>query len=232
MNSNAESTKVFQIAIDGYSSCGKSTLAKQLAEHLGIVYIDTGAMYRAFTLYCLQHNIDSTDTASIRLHIPKIHIELRNEKNTTKVILNGSDVSEEIRSMKVSNAVSSYSAHPEVRKALVSQQQELGMHQSVVLDGRDIGTTVFPNAKFKLFMTASEEVRVQRRFDELKAKNPSITYQEIKENIAKRDFEDINRTESPLLQAEDALVLDNSALSPDAQFQWVINQLKALNIIQ
>lgn len=212
------------IAIDGFSSCGKSTFAKMIAKKLNYTYLDTGAMYRALTLFALKNNL-STET--IIHHLDEIKIDFSVDGNgAVQTLLNDKPVEKEIRSLEVSNSVSIFSAVKEVRQKLVSLQQNLGKKGSVVLDGRDIGTTVFPNADIKIFMTASVEIRAQRRFNELKQKGINASFDEISENIKQRDFLDINRQESPLRQAPDALLLDNGNLSFDDQMHWFEGILK------
>src|SRR5690606_6617660 len=207
------------IAIDGYSSCGKSTLAKALAKKIGFTYVDSGAMYRAVTLYFLRNHISLTDDAQIQSALENIHIDLVNVGGNLSVFLNQEDVSEEIRQMKVSEFVSEVSALKKVRKAMVAQQQALGKRKNIIMDGRDIGTTVFPNADLKIFMTASPEIRALRRYHELQAKGENVSMEEVVENLSHRDHIDTHREESPLTQAEDAFVLDNSNLSEDEQLE-------------
>ena len=198
------------IAIDGHSSCGKSTLAKALAEKLGYVYVDTGAMYRAFTLYILQHDIINNKD---KIHDSLKNIEISFVINPTtgfpEVLLNGENVEDEIRQMRVSENVSKISGIKEVRNKMVQLQREMGRGKGLVMEGRDIGTVVFPDAELKLFMTADVEVRAKRRYDELIAKGVEVTFEEVRENLIKRDYEDTHRTESPLIQAEKAIVLDS-----------------------
>lgn len=215
------------IAIDGYSSCGKSTTAKALARKLGYSYIDTGAMYRAVTFYFLKNNIDVDNITAVRNALEKIEITFRvnesiNSENISDVYLNGRNVEQEIRQMDVSNNVSKISAIKEVRVKMVKLQQEMGKHKGVVLDGRDIGTVVFPNAELKIFMTANPFVRAKRRFDELKAKSTEVSMAEVQANIEKRDYIDTHREESPLTQAKDAIVLDNTHLSREEQLEFVM----------
>lgn len=210
--------KKIVIAIDGFSSCGKSTMAKKLAKDIGYTYVDTGAMYRAVTLYTLQNNLwtdDKTpDIARIAEILPNINIELRNEDNQNKIYLNGVDVSEEIRGMYVSSHVSAISAISEVRAKLVNEQQEMGKKGAIVMDGRDIGTNVFPNAELKIFVTARPEVRAERRYKELIAKGDNNTsFGEVLKNLQERDHIDANREVNPLKQADDAIVLDNSDIT-------------------
>lgn len=212
------------IAIDGFSSCGKSTVAKALAKELNFAFIDTGAMYRAVTLYFLRHNIDFLDEKAIQEALMNIQIDFVPNGDMTHILLNGEDVSLEIRKMYVSDKVSEVSAIRQVREVMVAQQQELGKRRNVVLDGRDVGTTVFPNANLKIFMTASADVRAKRRFEELKAKGDISTLEEIRANLAHRDHIDTTREESPLRQAEDAIVLDNTNLTPAEQLKFILDR--------
>ena len=212
----------FIIAIDGFSSCGKSTVAKALAKKLNFVFVDSGAMYRAVTLYFLRHQVDMNNTEAVLAALENIQIDFIPNVEKTQILLNNEDISDEIRQMEVSARVSEVSAIKEVRHAMVAQQQVLGSRRNIVMDGRDIGTTVFPDADLKLFMTAQPEVRAQRRFDELSAKGEAVTIEEIKENLAHRDHIDSTREESPLRQAEDAVVLDNSNLTQEEQLDIVI----------
>jgi len=216
------------IAIDGYSSCGKSTVAKALANKLHYVYVDSGAMYRAVTLYFLRNNIDLEDDSKISEALESIHIDFHKEHGTTKVLLNDEDVSEEIRQMPVSENVSAVSAIKAVRKAMVKQQQKMGARKNVVMDGRDIGTTVFPHAQVKIFMTADPKVRAERRYLELKNKGENITLEEVFENIAHRDYQDTTRKESPLIRAEDAIILDNTDMTEDEQLAFVSDKVNAI----
>ncbi len=215
------------IAIDGFSSCGKSTMAKALARQIGYIYIDSGAMYRAVTLYCLNHNLiegDTVDTQSLAPLMDDIHIDFRPDAATgkTHTFLNGEDVEQEIRSMRVSDKVSPVSAIPFVRTALVAAQQKLGERKGIVMDGRDIGTTVFPQAELKIFVTASAETRAQRRVDELQAKGIAVNFEEVVANINKRDHIDQTRKESPLRKADDAITLDNSHMTIEEQDAWLL----------
>lgn len=212
------------IAIDGFSSCGKSTVAKALAKELNFAFIDTGAMYRAVTLYFLRHNIDFLDEKAIKEALTNIQIDFVPNGDITHILLNGEDVSLEIRKMYVSDKVSEVSAIKQVREVMVAQQQELGKRRNVVLDGRDVGTTVFPHANLKIFMTASADVRAKRRFEELKAKGDISTIEEIRANLAHRDHIDTTREESPLRQAEDAIVLDNTNLTPAEQLKFILDR--------
>ncbi|MGN0001830.1 MAG: (d)CMP kinase [Sphingobacterium composti] len=212
----------FIIAIDGFSSCGKSTVAKAIAKRLNFVFVDSGAMYRAVTLYFLRNRIDITDTEAIKTALANIHIDFIPNTDKTQILLNGEDISDEIRQMEVSEKVSEVSAIKEVRHAMVAQQQQLGARRDIVMDGRDIGTTVFPDADLKIFMTADPLVRANRRHAELVAKGEQVTLDEIIENLAHRDHIDSTREESPLRQAEDAIVLDNSNLTQDDQLDFVL----------
>jgi cytidylate kinase len=218
--------KKITIAIDGYSSCGKSTMAKDLAREIGYIYIDSGAMYRAVTLYCLENGLftnEGIDTERLESAMPDIRIsfELNPETQRPMTFLNGQNVEDRIRTMEVSNRVSPVAALPFVRKALVELQQEMGRAKGIVMDGRDIGTAVFPDAELKIFVTASAEIRAQRRYDELKAKGQEASFEEILTNVKERDYIDQNREVSPLRQAEDALLLDNSNMTIEEQKQWL-----------
>ena len=218
--------KKITIAIDGYSSCGKSTMAKDLAREVGYIYIDSGAMYRAVTLYCLENGLftpDGIDTEKLEAMMPNIRIsfQLNPETQRPMTYLNGENVEDRIRTMEVSTRVSPVAAIPFVREALVKQQQEMGQAKGIVMDGRDIGTVVFPDAELKIFVVASAEIRAQRRYDELKAKGQEASYEEILANVKERDHIDQNREVSPLRQAEDALLLDNSNLTIEEQKQWL-----------
>lgn len=219
------------ITIDGWSSCGKSTLAKQLARELGYVYIDSGAMYRAITLYFLRNHLDWTHQEAVEDALKKITLEfLSNHKNgQSEIYLNGENVEYVIRDLVVAEKVSEVAAIKEVRQFAVKQQQEMGNKKGIVMDGRDIGTVVFPGAELKIFMTADNAIRVQRRFRELYEKNPNITIEEVKANLEMRDYIDSHREVSPLRQAEDALLLDNSRLTMREQLDialgWVRERL-------
>lgn len=218
------------IAIDGFSSCGKSTMAKDLARKIGYVYIDSGAMYRATTLFALQRGYINKegvlDADALEAHLSELHIEFRLNPQTglPETYLNGENVEKAIRTMEVSGFVSPVSALPFVRKAMVLQQQEMGEKKGIVMDGRDIGTTVFPQAELKIFVTASPEVRAQRRVDELIAKGDQVSFEEVLENVKSRDHIDQTRAESPLRQADDALLLDNSHLTIPQQDAWLLEQ--------
>jgi cytidylate kinase len=221
------------ITIDGWSSCGKSTLAKQLATKLKYTYIDSGAMYRAITLYFLRNHVDWTDTKAVVKALKEINIEFfYNEgTKTSEIILNGENVEYMIRELVVAEKVSEVASIKEVREFAVKRQQSLGNNKAIVMDGRDIGTVVFPDAELKIFMTADNAVRVERRFRELYEKNPNITIEEVKNNLEMRDYIDSHREISPLRKAEDAIVLDNSNLTTQEQFQlalkWAMEKIKA-----
>jgi len=218
--------KNFVIAIDGFSSCGKSTVAKALAKQLNFVFVDSGAMYRAVTLYVQRHNIALEDEEAIQKALDEIHIDFIPNPDKTQILLNGEDVSDAIRTMEVSDYVSEVSAIKSVRKAMVRQQQQLGKKRDIVMDGRDIGTTVFPEAALKIFMTASPQIRAERRYAELTAKGELVTMEEVKENLSHRDHIDSTREESPLRQAVDAVVLDNSDLNQEEQLAFVLDLVK------
>jgi CMP/dCMP kinase len=216
------------IAIDGYSSCGKSTMAKQLAAMIGYIYVDTGAMYRAVTWYCLEHNLLRDNLLAedqLAKEMPAIQIEFyRYTDGALRTMLNGKDVEKEIRGMLVSKHVSRVSSLKFVREAMVAMQQTMGKQKGIVMDGRDIGTVVFPQAELKIFVTADAKVRAQRRYDELSAKGEKVDFDEILKNIEERDYLDATRKESPLRKAADALVLDNGNLSIDQQNTWLMDQ--------
>lgn len=223
--------KKITIAIDGHSSCGKSTMAKDLARRIGYVYIDTGAMYRAVTLFAMRHNLianGQVDAAKLQEEMGNIHISLRLNPETQRpdTYLNGECVEKEIRTMEVSRHVSLIAALPFVRSAMVEMQREMGKEKGVVMDGRDIGTVVFPHAELKIFVTASAEVRAQRRYDELTAKGEKCNYEEILENVKERDRIDSTRETSPLRQAEDAIVLDNTHMTIPEQENWLMEEYK------
>lgn len=218
------------IAIDGYSSCGKSTMAKDLAREIGYIYVDTGAMYRAVTHYALQHglfdtdgNIDADNLESKMKEI-EINFKFNAEAGRPDTYLNGTLVEKDIRTMEVSSHVSVVAALPFVREAMVAQQQKMGQEKGIVMDGRDIGTTVFPNAELKIFVTASAEVRAQRRYDELQAKGMEGKYEDILKNVQERDYIDSHREVSPLRKADDALLLDNSNMTIAEQKQWLMER--------
>lgn len=222
--------KKIVIAIDGFSSCGKSTMAKDLAREVGYIYVDTGAMYRCVTLYALRNGLfengGKVKVAELKRHLPQIEISfVRNETTgMPEVCLNGENVEREIRTMEVSTHVSPVAAQPAVRAALVAQQQRMGRDKGIVMDGRDIGTTVFPDAELKIFVTAEADVRARRRYDELKAKGMPADYDRILHNIEERDYIDSNREVSPLTKAADALTLDNSYLTIDQQKAWLMER--------
>ncbi|MEO8172480.1 MAG: (d)CMP kinase [Sediminibacterium sp.] len=213
------------ITLDGYSSCGKSTLARQLANELNYVFIDSGAMYRAITLYFLRQHVDWTHSKEIHEALGEITLEFQyNERsNQSDMFLNDENVEALIRDMLVSEHVSEVSALKEVREFGVAQQQKMGDRKGIVMDGRDIGTTVFPNAELKIFVTADPAIRVQRRFKELFAKNPNITVEEVKNNLEMRDYIDSNREFSPLRKAEDAIELDNSNMTREEQLNIALD---------
>ena len=212
------------IAIDGPAGAGKSTIAKLVAAKLGFIYVDTGAMYRAMALYFLENGIQPEDEEKVSAACGQIDISLRYQDGVQQVILNGRDVSGKIRTEAVGNAASVVSAYRAVRQALLALQQNLAKTSNVIMDGRDIGTVVFPDAELKLFVTASPEVRAKRRVDELEAKGIPASYEEVLENVKKRDYIDSTREESPLRQADDALVLDNSHMTLDEQKAWLLEQ--------
>ncbi len=224
--------KKITIAIDGHSSCGKSTMAKDLARKIGYVYVDTGAMYRAVTLYALRNNLFDTDGGikedELKSRMGDISISFRLNTATGRpdTYLNGENVEQEIRTMQVSNRVSPIAALPFVRQALVAQQQAMGKEKGVVMDGRDIGTVVFPDAELKVFVTASAEVRAQRRYDELKAKGMEADYNDILKNVQERDYIDSHRPTSPLRKADDAIELDNSNMTVDEQNDWLMEKYR------
>lgn len=225
--------KKITIAIDGHSSCGKSTMAKDLARKLGYVYIDTGAMYRAVTLFSIQHGLfteEGIDTEVLCGMMDQINITFQFNPETGRpdTYLNGERVEDRIRTMEVSNKVSPIAALDFVRHAMVAQQQEMGKGGGIVMDGRDIGTTVFPHAELKIFVTASAEVRAQRRFDELTAKGEPCNYDEILFNVQERDRIDSTREVSPLRKADDAIVLDNSNMTIPEQAEWLMDQVMKL----
>lgn len=218
----SENTPKIVIAVDGYSSSGKSTMARALASRLGYRYIDSGAMYRAVTLYALKHNIVA-DTKAIIAALPEIEIDFAvSSDGKQSTILNGCNVEKEIRGMEVSSHVSAIATIPEVRREMVRKQQQFGLSKGIVMDGRDIGTTVFPDAELKIFVDASAETRAQRRYDELRDKGDTTsTYAEVLDNIKSRDYTDTHRSESPLRKADDAVVLDNSTMTIDEQNKWL-----------
>ena len=224
--------KKIVIAIDGYSSCGKSTMAKDLAREIGYIYVDTGAMYRAVTLFAMRNKLfgDNGDIDTDRLEqmLPEVSISFKINTETSKpeTCLIGEVVEKEIRSLEVSQHVSPVAALPFVRAKLVEQQQAMGKEKGIVMDGRDIGTVVFPNAELKIFVTATAEIRAQRRFKELQAKGMPANYDDILKNVEERDYIDTHRETSPLRQADDALVLDNSQLTIAEQKKWLMDIFK------
>lgn len=224
--------KKLVIAIDGYSSCGKSTMAKDLAREIGYIYVDTGAMYRSVTLFALQNGLfledDSMKEAELEQKIKDIEIAFRlnGETGRPDTYLNGENVEKEIRTLEVSSHVSRIAALPFVRKKLVAQQQKMGEEKGIVMDGRDIGTSVFPNAELKIFVTADAKVRAQRRYDELQAKGMKGDFDDILKNIEERDYIDTHRDVSPLRKADDAIVLDNSHMTIAEQKAWLLNEYR------
>ena len=220
--------KKITIAIDGHSSCGKSTMAKDLAREVGYIYIDSGAMYRAVTYYCLQHDLfigDSVKMDELQAAMPNIKITFRlNAEGRPETCLNGESIERDIRGMAVSSRVSLIATIGFVREAMVALQQDMGREKGIVMDGRDIGTTVFPDAELKIFVTASTEVRAQRRYDELKAKGEEISYESILENVKERDRIDSGRAISPLRKADDAIELDNSHMTIPEQKAWLMDR--------
>ena len=222
--------KKITIAIDGHSSCGKSTMAKDLAREVGYIYVDTGAMYRSVTLYALRHGLFNADgtikTQELEAAMPDISIDQKLVDGKTTTFLNGENVEREIRTLEVSNHVSPIAAIAFVRTALVAQQQRMGQTGGIVMDGRDIGTVVFPHAELKIFVTASAEVRAQRRYDELQQKGIPADYADILKNIQERDYIDSHREVTPLRQAEDALLLDNSHMTIEEQNHWLMSHFE------
>ncbi|MCR4604048.1 MAG: (d)CMP kinase [Prevotella sp.] len=224
--------KKITIAIDGHSSCGKSTMAKELARRVGYIYVDTGAMYRSVTLYALRNQLFADDgtvlAGRLEAEMPNINISFRLNEETGRpdTYLNGECVEQEIRSLEVSSHVSPVAALPFVRTAMVAQQQQMGQGGGVVMDGRDIGTVVFPQAELKVFVTASAEVRAQRRYDELKEKGMPADYDDILKNVQERDYIDSHREVSPLRQADDALLLDNSQMTIPEQNEWLMERFR------
>lgn len=223
-----EQKPLITIAVDGFSSSGKSTMAKKLAKTIGYAYIDSGAMYRAVTLYCLENNLfdgDRLDTEALERQLDNIRVTFGvNAEGKTETYLNGRNVETEIRQMPVSSKVSIVAAVPSVRHALVRQQQELGKGKGIVMDGRDIGTTVFPDAEMKVYVDASPETRARRRYDELVEKgDTSVSYEEVYRNVCERDHIDMNRAESPLRKADDAVVLNNSDMTIEEQDKWLLD---------
>ena len=222
--------KKITIAIDGHSSCGKSTMAKDLAREVGYVYVDTGAMYRSVTLYALRNGLFNADGSikedELKARMADIRIDQQLVDGKTVTFLNGEDVERDIRTLEVSNHVSPIATLAFVRTALVAQQQRMGAEGGIVMDGRDIGTVVFPHAELKIFVTASAEVRAQRRYDELKQKGMPADYQDILKNVQERDYIDSHREVSPLRQADDALLLDNSNMTIAQQKQWLMERFQ------
>ena len=220
------------VAIDGHSSCGKSTMAKSLAAQVGYIYVDTGAMYRAVTLFAMRQGLfdaqGQPDAARLEALVPKIEVSFHLDPTTNLplVCLNGEVVEEEVRTLEVSSHVSAIAALPFVREALTRQQQRMGEEKGIVMDGRDIGTVVFPQAELKVFVTASAEVRAQRRYLELTAKGQSVAFEDILRNVQERDYIDSHREVAPLRQADDALVLDNSELTREEQMQWLLDRFE------
>jgi len=221
------------IAIDGFSSCGKSTLAKAMAKELHYIFIDSGAMYRAVALFCsrqgwVDRNHIDVDAIINGLEAIELHFE-RNADRKLEIFLNGENVEKEIRTLEISSLVSQVSAIREVRVKLVTEQRKMGQKGGVVMDGRDIGSVVFPNADLKLFVTARPEIRAERRFLELRATDPQVTMEDVRKNLAERDHLDSTRTESPLIQTADAIVLDNSDMTPAEQLEFALNQVNSLS---
>ena len=220
--------KKITIAIDGFSSCGKSTMAKDLARRVGYIYVDTGAMYRSVTLYALRNHLFRADgtimTDELQARMPQINISFKLNQQTGRpdTYLNGECVEQEIRSLEVSNHVSPIAALPFVRTAMVAQQQQMGREKGIVMDGRDIGTVVFPDAELKIFVTASAQVRAQRRYDELQQKGMPADFDDILKNVQERDYIDSHREVSPLRRADDAIELDNSHMTIDEQNEWLM----------
>lgn len=220
------------IAIDGYSSCGKSTMAKQMAKELGYIYIDTGAMYRAVTLYALRNGFFKSgelDEKALIANLKNINVAFKynSNLNSSETCLNNENIEQEIRGIEVSNHVSKVARVKEVRSKMVDLQREMGNEKGLVMDGRDIGSVVFPNAELKIFMTADYEIRAKRRFDELKAKGDNTSYEDVLANINSRDMDDTSRTENPLIKAEDAIVIDNSNITQQEQLELALGYAKA-----
>ena len=229
MRFNRDTTKMKKIiiAIDGFSSTGKSTIAKQVAQHLGYVYVDTGAMYRAVALFAMENgyiNSESFDVQTLINALPDIRLQFKYNQNLgfAEMFLNDTNVEKQIRTLEVSQYVSRIAAISEVRSKLVEQQQKMGQERGIVMDGRDIGTVVFPDAEVKIFMNSSAETRAQRRFEELIAKNQNVIYEEVLKNVQERDYIDSHREDSPLIIAKDAVEIDNSKLDKDEQFAQVL----------
>ena len=215
------------IAIDGHSSCGKSTLAKEIAKKLDYIYVDTGAMYRAVTYFFMQNSLISNgklDVSDLEAHLNQISVYFERQKDgNLHTFLNQKDVETEIRTMEVSNNVSEVSQYVEVREKMVALQREMGKGKAIILDGRDIGTVVFPNAEVKIFLTARAEIRAQRRFDEMRMKGDDVKFEDVLKNITERDYKDEHRKESPLRKAKDAIILDNSDFSREKQLEKAID---------
>ncbi len=230
---NMDNKRLITIAIDGFSSSGKSTMAKKLAKTIGYAYIDTGAMYRAVTLYCLRNGLfdgDRLDTERLEAALPDINITFGVDADgKTQTMLNGEVVEQEIRRMEVSSKVSIVAAVGSVRRALVKQQQAMGKQKGIVMDGRDIGTVVFPDAEMKVYVDASPETRARRRYEELRAKGDSVTYEDVLANVSERDRIDTTRAESPLRKADDAVVLDNSNMTIAEQDKWLLDLFNKLS---
>lgn len=222
--------KKIVIAIDGWSSCGKSTLAKQLAKELGYIYIDSGAMYRAVTLYFLRNHVDWTNTSEVTEALTNINLQFKSNSvnGESEIYLNEENVEYVIRDMVVAEKVSEVAAIEEVRSFAVAEQQKIGVSKGIVMDGRDIGTTVFPDAELKIFMTADIAVRVERRFREMYSKNPNITIEEVKDNLEMRDYIDSHRKVSPLQKASDAIEINNTGLTPEEQLQLSLKYVSRL----
>ena len=215
------------IAIDGYSSCGKSTLAKALAKKLGFIYIDSGAMYRAVTLFFIRNQVDINDPKAVKDALQHIELNFHSRDYESHITLNGEEVSEEIRKMPVSENVSEVAANKQVRHEMVRQQQRMGKSKNIVMDGRDIGTTVFQDAQVKLFMTADPKIRAERRYNEMQSKGDTeTTLEEVFENIAHRDYADTTRQESPLVRADDAIILDNTVITEQEQLEFALQKVR------
>lgn len=219
------------IAIDGFSSCGKSTMAKELARKIGYVYIDTGAMYRAVTLYCLRHHLfteKGLDKEALRRALPDIQIsfQFNSKENKAHTLLNGEDVEHDIRTMEVSSKVSPVAADKDVREKLTEQQRAMGKEKGIVMDGRDVGTTIFPHAELKVFLTCPAEIRAERRYKELSEKGEPADFDAVLENIRQRDYIDQHREVSPLQKADDAIVLDNGHMTREEQNEWLLQKAK------
>lgn len=218
------------IAIDGFAACGKSTLARQLADALHYIFLDTGAMYRAVCLYCMRNHVHWQDAQALEKALREIHLRFEKEDGTDtyKIYLNEENVEPAIRSTAVSNRVSEIAALSPVRSFLVARQREIGSRKGIVMDGRDIGTVVFPDAELKIFVTAAMEVRVERRWKELQQAGANVSREQIRQNLEKRDFEETTRADSPLRMAEDAILLDNSSLGIDEQLAWALEKVRAV----